>query len=367
MYSSFKIENFRLFDQLEVEPLARVNLVAGENNVGKTALLEALWLLSYPVAPRQALRHINRGVSPSSQTDFFADLFPQYQTDLTIKLQAEDKTCNGFKTLSIRRNHRPQQPVFDWSREPETDLEDGLAGLDFSNELEFEFSDGTGAKTLTNAWLDADSVSGALRPVLRYGGTPKASLSPQCMFEYPRIRENARAFAARFGAAEREGSLPAIEKVVQLLVPQLKRLTMITDSRGAPAVYADIGAKKLFPISVMGEGTKRLLALSLAFLSARDGVLLIDEAENGLHHKTLVDVWKNLDWLSREFNVQVFATTHSYECIVAAHAAFKQAEIDDDFSLMRLQRNRRTGQIESIAYDDKEALDYGIEYRLEIR
>ena len=46
MYTSFTIENFRLFEKLTVEPLARVNLIAGENNVGKTALLEALWLLS---------------------------------------------------------------------------------------------------------------------------------------------------------------------------------------------------------------------------------------------------------------------------------------------------------------------------------
>ena len=300
MYTSFSIENFRLFDRLKVEPLSRVNLIAGENNAGKTALLEAIWLHSHPAAPRQALRHINRVVSLSAQTDLFADLFPQFQTDLTIKLQAEEKTNDGFKLLSIRRNCRDLQPVFEWSREPEAELDDDkLAGLDFASTLEFEFSDETGVKALTNTWLDADSVSGELRPVLRYGGTPRASFGLPCTFEYPRIRENARAFAARFGAAEREGLLQAIERVVQLLVPQLKRLTMITDSRGAPAIYAEVGARKLFPISVMGEGTKRLLALSLAFLSARNGILLIDEVENGLHHSKLVDVWKNLDWLSR--------------------------------------------------------------------
>ena len=68
-----------------------------------------------------------------------------------------------------------------------------------------------------------------------------------------------------------------------------------------------------------------------------------------------------------EFNVQVFATTHSYECIRAAHSAFKENELGDDFSLLRLQRNLRTGQIESIAYDDKDALDYAMEYEREVR
>lgn len=368
MYTSLSIENFRLFDKLTVEPLARVNLIAGQNNVGKTALLEALWMLSHPTAPRDALWHINRGVSAFAQTDFFADLFPQYQTELTITLRAEDRSNDGFKTLSIQRKYRAQQPIFDWSRTPETELDDDrLADLDFSNELEFEFLDETGSEYLTRVCLDAVFESGVLRPMLRYGGTLNASLGYPCTFEYPRVRESARTFAARFGRAEREGFLPAIEKAVQLLEPKLKRLTTITDNRGTPSIYGDIGAGRLFPLSVMGEGTKRLLALSLAFLNARNGVMLIDEVENGLHHSALTGVWKNLEWLSREFNVQVFATTHSYECVKAAHTAFKVNECGDELSYIRLQRNIRTQRIECVSYDDPEAFDYAMEYGREVR
>jgi AAA15 family ATPase/GTPase len=45
MYKSFKIKNFRCFEELELNELAEVNLIAGKNNVGKTALLEALLTL----------------------------------------------------------------------------------------------------------------------------------------------------------------------------------------------------------------------------------------------------------------------------------------------------------------------------------
>ncbi len=107
--------------------------------------------------------------------------------------------------------------------------------------------------------------------------------------------------------------------------------------------------------------------MALAFHNARDGAILIDEVENGIHYSKLEAIWERIDWLSREFNVQVFATTHSYECVKAAHAAFKHAELDDDFSLMRLQRNHKTGQIEIIVYDDNEALDYAMEYEREVR
>ena len=117
----------------------------------------------------------------------------------------------------------------------------------------------------------------------------------------------------------------------------------------------------------MGGGFARLMELTLAFAEVKDGSILIDEIENGLHHAVLQSVWERISHLSRRFNVQVFATTHSYECIAAAHEAFKHAELDDDFSLIRLQRNRRTGRIECIAYDDKDALDYAMEYEREVR
>ena len=44
MYKSFNIENFRCFSELTLKPLERINLIAGKNNIGKTALLEALWI-----------------------------------------------------------------------------------------------------------------------------------------------------------------------------------------------------------------------------------------------------------------------------------------------------------------------------------
>ena len=98
MYTSFTIENFRCFENLTVGPLARVNLIAGQNNVGKTALLEALWLLSHPTAPRNALRITPwRDLADDGRGEFFADLFPGYDTGLTIVLQTGGTQGQGFR------------------------------------------------------------------------------------------------------------------------------------------------------------------------------------------------------------------------------------------------------------------------------
>jgi predicted ATPase len=162
---------------------------------------------------------------------------------------------------------------------------------------------------------------------------------------------------------ERQGYLPEVEEVIRLIEPKLQRMTLITNDRGLPSVYGDIGIGALLPMALMGDGTNRLLDLALGFLPARDGIILIDEIETGIHHSRLETVWKNLDWLSREFNVQVFATTHSYECIVAANNAFNELE-SDELHLHRLYR--RGDQMKAVTYN-KDALDTNIEYLWELR
>ena len=45
MYKSFRVKNFRCFKDLQINDLGRVNLIAGKNNTGKTALMEAMYCM----------------------------------------------------------------------------------------------------------------------------------------------------------------------------------------------------------------------------------------------------------------------------------------------------------------------------------
>lgn len=365
MYSSFSIENFRLFDCLRVEALSRVNLIAGPNNVGKTALLEALWMLSRPSASLDAPRDIRRrGVGGREQGELFSSLFFNYDTTSAISLKADNQSGRGSVWLAITGQARMERPLFDWSNVSEGDLEDGsIEMLDFDSQLVFQHTNESGHIYRMTAWLEAETKSGAPQTVVRQDTLPDATSNRSCEFESPGKRHSARRLAALFGRAQMGHYVPKIEKAIRLLEPRLQRLEVITDSRGIPEIHADIGAGRPFPISIMGEGTKRLLALTLSFTRAQNGAVLIDEIENGLHHSVLVDVWKNLDWLSREFNVQVFATTHSYECIRAANDAFSEME-SEDLHFHRL--NRKRDQVRAVTYT-KAMLDSNIEYLWELR
>lgn len=365
MYTSVSIHGFRCFGGLTVEPLARVNLIAGQNNVGKTALLEALWMLSHPTAPREALRVSQwRDSVDYGQGRLFADLFHRYEPGLAVGLESKGSGSRGYRSLNITHQYRSEQPIIDWSRVPETELEEeAISDFDLDNELVFEYTDDTGVKSSTKAWLDVDPASARLRPVLRDSRKMGAKADYPCVFQHSHSRYNARRLASLFGAAQLEGYVSSVEKIIRLLEPELERMETITDSRGIPALYGHIGSGLPRPMSVTGDGTKRLLALALSFLRLRNGIMLIDEVENGLHYSALVDVWKNLEWLSREFNVQVFATTHSYECIVAASDAFTEIE-SDNLHLHRLYR--KDNKVKSVSYR-KKPLDTNIEYSWELR
>ncbi len=368
MYTSFSIENFRLFDQLTVEPLARVNLITGRNNAGKTALLEAISLHSTPTEPRIAwAMGIERGLPGIEPGEFFSDLFHKYQTDGYIKFKATGDWDCAPRALTVRRQPRAVSsiPLVQTPTElPQTARM--IFDSEFRDELVFEYQDENGNLADARMWVQPESASAAASPgPLQWDISDSGVQFTRSLILTTLGRLDDQQLAGGFGQALREGHLPMIEKIIRVLEPRLISLTAVPNRLGKSLIYADTGIGRLAPFALMGEGVKRLLTLALAFLHARGTVILIDEIENGLHYSVLGEVWQWLIWLSREFNVQVFATTHSYECIVAADSAFTESE-SDELHLHHLYRRSPSEPVRAMTYT-KKALNTNIEYFWELR
>lgn len=159
------------------------------------------------------------------------------------------------------------------------------------------------------------------------------------------------------------GEQGKIVRILQNVEPRLKDLT-VQQRGGAPVIYGNLGERRLMPLPLMGDGIGRLLEIILAPPDARDGILLVDEIENGLHHTVLGNVWKSIAELAKEYNVQVFATTHSLECIHAAHQIFGKDRLPYDFRYHRLERVE--GVIQAVTYDG-ETIEAAIEMDMEMR
>ena len=89
----------------------------------------------------------------------------------------------------------------------------------------------------------------------------------------------------------------------------------------------------------------------------------MDEIENGIHHSIMEKVWRAIGAFARSYDVQLFATTHSYECIGAAYRAF-EADEEDELRLFRIERTRE-GKYRSVKFD-RERLGAAIDFNMEI-
>ena len=354
MLSEIQVKNYRGIDDLNIRTLGRVNLIAGRNNSGKTALLESIFLLSGWGNPDLAVRvNAFRGVdfgsmSANAVRDYlWKPLFSNFSVDRTISISGRfeplgqhslDITLKKARTADIQLGD--SKPVFS----------SGGMSLDT---LELSFCDHEGVEHI-----------GSVRPDVQPAGQVLQFTPPNANVGYI-----ARFLSTRAGNLQND----AIElgrlrtrKQAALVVDALRkidpRLRSIEDNSasGSSLIWGDIGLPELLPMSSMGEGMTRVTRLVLAIMSSAGGVVLIDEIENGLHHSVLPVVWETIDHASKQFNTQVFATTHSLECITAADSALRGS----DFLFHRLDAVE-TG-IRCVTYDVDErhaSIKHGLEMR----
>jgi len=135
---------------------------------------------------------------------------------------------------------------------------------------------------------------------------------------------------------------PGQERVLnwlRLVDPRIEDLDYIAgqlrlDSRVA---LLKVEGKGRIPLSTMGDGMRRMLHIGLAMATSSKGILLIDEFENGLHWRVQQELWAALGKAAQEFDVQIFATTHSRDCIGGFVSASAELGIKDA-TLYRMER-----------------------------
>jgi|SRR5579875_929014 len=388
MYNSFTIEGFRCFQSLSLPNLQRINLFGGKNNVGKTALLEAFFLHAAGGDPRLAARlTFSRGISiPASivlqpETKTWTErswswLFNRFDPSKEIVLTAQvSENTAGARQLTrtvrlsllskpedLRNVPIPQQvPPPPPAQVIETAeniwAQPSLQAGQVFKVFKVEFCEDKKSETYY-AIIDP-----------RYPGYPV----PQIVPIPPAQRPNAWFVPARgvtdvAGDADRFGRMVAnkqestLVEHLQAIEPRLQRLEIVPIA-GTPIIHADIGLGRLVPLNLLGEGMVRLTGLFLLMISTPDGVILLDEFENGLHYSVLAEIWRNIATVARAFDVQIFATTHSWECVAAAHNAFAKDSLYD-FCYHRLEATAEG--IRVVSYD-RETLATSIEREREIR
>ena len=368
MYRSFTIKNFRCFDELTIEGMGRINLIAGKNNVGKTALLEALWVHHGKVNPDLCSRIEGfRGLEQLNPESFLGNLFHSFDRGLSIILSAQGSWQDTPRRLEV------------WAEDPS------------SFEIPLRDTGGSHLDTQTNASrilrssdvvvmeyssAQEETIRSKGRLVERQLGPGSREVSLEMFYHEGQpttghpigvlltgLRPSvSNEDIKRFSDLEVQNSQNGIVEILQEVEPRLKRLAVVSIGV-TPTIYAEIGLGRLVPLQLLGEGMSRIFSFALAIASAPGGVVLVDEIENGIHHSVMEKVWKAIGAFARSYDVQLFATTHSYECIGAAYRAF-EADEEDELRLFRIERTLE-GKYRSVKFD-RERLGSVLQFNMEV-
>jgi AAA15 family ATPase/GTPase len=359
MIREFTVKNFRGFQDFNLDNLAQINLISGKNNVGKSALLEALFMHFGSTNPQLALR-INgiRGMNDmtfefkSFASNPFDTLFFNLDHTKVIELSSTDLSKKN-KTVRIRLN--PTSPKLKQTRNssnPNFNVPKDETGSDIFPVIDFEeYRNGKTTHYQLKVTPDGMKINRPMNPEFECYFIPSRTITP-------------KDDAILFGKIDRSdfGQIEDIVKILQIVDPRIKRLSVIPNANEV-MIHGDIGLRNSLPIPLMGEGMGKLSSLLIRFANAKNGVVLIDEIENGFHYSILKDIWKVIFEASKKFNVQIFATTHSYECIEAANKVLLENNLYD-FTLHRLVRMDNKILHKSL---DRQKLAMAMESNLEVR
>ncbi|HUT25424.1 MAG TPA: AAA family ATPase [Sumerlaeia bacterium] len=338
MYMTVAIENLRRIRHLEVDDLRRVNLFAGRNNCGKTTILEGIFLLTGPTNP-QLFMKINgfRNVGFTGE-DSWRLFFPDLDTRREIRVAGELKNPLEKRRLAVEVCTQASAPfVPTWQpppddttgvRLPESEPASAPNGLD----LKFAFSKGKRGET----------VRFASRITSRQQGF-EINMPKNYTEERRGVFVNATTLLGeigrRFHNAQVKKRVAPFVTVLRQVEPALADLSLGAEGQ----VYCDVGLPHLAPLNVMGDGVVRLLSFLLSIADTENGVVLIDDIDHGFHADAQKILWRAIFEISREFNVQVIATTQSRECVESLSACRADSAAEEDESRLFLVERTENG------------------------
>lgn len=353
MLNSLEVRGFRAFRYLQIERLGQVNLITGKNNVGKSCLLEALWLYATRgslLTMRQLLEARDEG------------------------LRGVNQDRHAIKSWSVRN-------LF-WGRKNlEEQLEPMQLGpvslLEQTLQIEIiwykEQVGSQGQRQWTLADGQVDSV--VLLPGVRILWCNQAILSYPFEIDLPELRQLSlpkkfkelqlfHTFVPANGLSREDMALwwdkialteleQDVVAALRLIAHRVERVNLVgrsgSDGERIPLVKL-AGISEPLPLRSLGDGMNRLFGIALALVNAKDGMLLIDEIDSGLHYSVQPDLWRMVFAVAERLNIQVFATTHSWDCI----SAFQQAAAQDAASSGMLVRlSERDANIVSTLFDER--------------
>lgn len=364
LFDNLEIRQFRAFDYLKIEQLGHVNLILGKNNVGKSTLLEALWLYANLGSPEviQAIlegrdepgevRHGNtaeptvwslfHGHPPLERITSSIQIgrigAPDSALSLSItwlqKTSEMDGSGGSPDGSGLGRGVRPGQEFVEVEAPITTEGEGPIPALVVKHgpirrflQLDDAYED------ICRRWnLQIRSNRDLVTSCILVGAFGLDEINLQSMWEKVVLSE-----------AKND-----VIDALCIIAPETDDFALL--GKRASSIRLRLkGSSDPVPLKSMGDGMNRLFGLGMALVCAKDGILLVDEIENGIHWSALPEVWKFIAKVAKRLNVQVFATTHSNDCLRAFQFGTKD---NQEMEGVAVRIERKNGEFAAEIFDE---------------
>ena len=366
--SDLSITGFRGIESLSISRLGRVTLLSGGNGVGKTTVLDAVRVYAARGRPAVLAELLDNREEFTASSDEDGDkiLLPDY-TALFCGREMSEQASISIGPRNAADRFRIDISVTNALPDPQQKMFPDLSLNGKTKVLQIVLRDKKGARS---AGIFPDEMQfnrgrGIGRWQQRFA-EDQWEPAIECASLGPGLPGNRDVTRFWDQIALTDGENLPIEALRLILGGALERVSVIGDDRprsGRRAIVRLQGGAQPVPLKSLGDGAVRLFGIALALANSRNGFLLIDEAENGIHYSIQRDFWRMLLHGAREGNVQVLATTHSWDCIKGfAQAAAECAEAEGVH--VRLERNG--AGLRAVEYSQAElaaAAEQGIEVR----
>lgn len=365
MIESFYIQNFKNFEELTLNQLRRINLFVGKNSVGKSTLLEAI-AIYLSDGDENCVKEILAGrgepVFYGKQNEDILDVIKERFLSLFRGWEE-----NYSKFFCIKLGEKKEYPLTIQQVYISDFRKNGMEGIQTLYIYNQEDIDENGGKLpITTNGLVATKADGDTS-LIRYDNIRPFTIKTYKRIPYQMVHTvdfDGTDNAALYDKISLSPLENFIVKALNIINENIDRITFVneggSDRFRIPVVSLKDTGRRVH-LSSMGDGLNRVLTIILSLLNCKNGVLLLDEFETGLHYSVQKQLWDIIFLLAEELNVQVFVTSHSFDCL----KAFAEANVSEQGMLIRLEQ--RSSGIEPVCYTENKDIMFAAENDIELR
>jgi AAA15 family ATPase/GTPase len=359
----FKIENFKKFEYLEVNDIGQFNLIVGDNNVGKTCLLEALLfdedkfqLLSnfHLALTKRGLKFQIEEITKKvgnlvtienlyPKENYFEEyIFGKFSDKITFNYTINSKNKNVLLKINPKKN-----------------VSKYLNGFEINSNIKIEdyvkqficYQTDSIEEDVVTYWIYDYDENILNFPLISFNSTP--------------IKEEARLIYENLKTKREKEILIDVLKVVNPNIVNIELRENFEDLKSVFLISFE-DKDEFVPLNFLGDGFKRIFYIVLKALSLRGKRILIDEIEIGIHYSKMKDFWVNIMKVCKELDVQLFATTHSQECTETYIEASNVLNYNNEIRLIKLEESSNKDKIYASTFTYNQ-ISAGLDSNVELR